>query len=238
MPLQPIIKLLTSAGTGSRRQMTAAIKKGQVAVNGVTIESFNHPVNPASDRVTLNGKSVRLHSKPLLYLMLNKPKGVTATTRDNRQSTTVLDIIPKKYQGERLYPVGRLDKDSTGLLLLTNDGELTYRLTHPRFEQEKEYLVKIAGVLTTDEIKKLETGVALEDGYTSPAGLQAVNIPPYNYSIIIHEGRKRQIRRMYATLGHQVMELKRIRISGLKIGSLGEGQTRELTPAELKELRE
>ena len=237
MPVQPIIKFLTAAGTGSRRQIADAIKKGQVAVNGKTIESFNHPVNPESDRVTLDGRRILAQSKPLTYLVLNKPKGITSTTKDDRDAVTVLDIIPKRYREARLYPVGRLDKDTTGLMLLTNDGDLTNRLTHPRFEQEKEYLVQVEGKLKPEEKKKLEKGLELEDGPTHSARLQPVNIAPYNYSIVIHEGKKRQIRRMFAALGYRVLELKRIRMSNLKLGSLSEGQVRELTGAELKALQ-
>ncbi|MBN1367052.1 MAG: rRNA pseudouridine synthase [Dehalococcoidales bacterium] len=235
--MQPIIKILTSSGAGSRRQMTEAIKQGRIAVNGKTIESFLHPVNPDSDRITINGKFIDIQNKPVIYLMLNKPKGVTSTTGDDRNSITVLDIIPKKYQDFRLYPVGRLDKDSTGLILLTNDGDLANFLTHPRFEQEKEYLVHIEGALKPEEKKKLEKGLELEDGLTRGAELKDVNVPPYKYAIIIHEGKKRQIRRMFAALGHRVLELKRIRISGLKLGPLAEGRTRELTPDEVKALK-
>jgi 23S rRNA pseudouridine2605 synthase len=231
--MQPIIKLLTSSGIGSRRKMTEAIKKGQVAVNGKTVESFLHPVDLKTDRITIDGRPVLTESRPLTYLMLNKPKGIVSTTKDDWNNPTVLNIIPKKYQDLRLYPVGRLDKDSTGLILLTNDGDLTNRLTHPRFEQEKEYLVYIEATLKPEEKRKLEQGIQLEEGITHEAKVLPVNIPPFNYSVIIHEGLKRQIRRMFAAIGYQVLELKRVRISSLKLGSLAEGSTRELNPAEL-----
>lgn len=237
MSTQSLIKVLTSSGSGSRRQMAEAIKNGRVAVNGKTAESFSLPVNPQSDRVTLNGRELLARTNPPVYLMLNKPRNITSTTRDDWNGTTVLDIIPAKYREMRLYPVGRLDKDSTGLILLTNDGELTNRLTHPRFEQEKEYLVCIEGILKPDEKRKLEQGLELEEGLTHKARLRPVDIPPYNYSIIIHEGRKRQVRRMFAAIGYRILELKRIRISSLKLGTLAEGQTRELTRAELNALK-
>ena len=230
----PIIKVLTSAGTGSRRKMTDAIKTGRVAVNGKMVESFIHPVNPESDRVTINGKNVLARTKGMTYLMLNKPKGIVSSTRDEMNRTTVLDILPGKYRELRLYPVGRLDKDSTGLILLTNDGELTNRLTHPRFEQEKEYLLQIEERLKPGDRNILERGMELEEGMTHAARVKPVNIPPYNYAIIIHEGKKRQIRRMFINLGYRVLELKRIRIGSLRLGTLPEGQIRELTPAELK----
>ncbi len=232
-----LIKLLTSAGAGSRRLMAEAIKTGRVTVNGETAESYSLPVNAESDQVKIDGKPVSGQVKRLTYLMLNKPKGIVSTTRDDRNCPTVLDIIPKKYRDLCVYPVGRLDKDSTGLILLTNDGDLTNRLTHPRFEQEKEYLVQVEGTIKPEEKRQLEKGLELAEGPTHRARLRAVEIPPYNYSIIIHEGRKRQVRRMFAVMGYRVLELKRIRLSNLTLGPLLEGQARELTPAELKLLK-
>ena len=150
-----------------------------------------------------------------------------------------MDIVPRDYRHLRLYPAGRLDKDSTGLLLLTNDGRLTYRLTHPRFEHEKEYLVHIDGSLEPDEKRKLEEGTALEDGMTSPATVKEVtSLPPFNYSITIHDGRKRQVRRMFESLGHRVLALKRVRIGSLALGSLKEGDVKRLTPEDINVLLE
>jgi 23S rRNA pseudouridine2605 synthase len=133
--------------------------------------------------------------------------------------------------------VGRLDKDSTGLLLLTNDGELTYQLTHPKFEHEKEYLIRINGALNPEEKRKLEKGFELEDGMTYPVVVGEIKTqPPFNYSLTMHEGRKRQVRRMLANLGYQVMALKRIRMGNLTLGNLREGTIRELTPEEVRAL--
>ncbi|MDD5702329.1 MAG: pseudouridine synthase [Dehalococcoidales bacterium] len=237
MSQQSIIKILTSSGAGSRRQMADAVKNHRVAVNGEIVESFKHPVDTDTDRITIDGKPLRIQPEQLLYLMLHKPAGVTSTTSDEKAESTVLDMVPKKYRGARLYPVGRLDKDSTGLILLTNDGDLTFHLTHPRFESEKEYLVGIEGSLKPEEKRKLEKGVEMEEDQTHAARVRSVNIPPYNYSIVIHEGRKRQIRRMFAALGYMVTNLKRVRLGSLKLGTLAEGQVRELTPAELKSLK-
>ena len=237
MDSQPIIKLLTAAGTGSRRKMTEAIKNGKVALNGRIVESFLQPVNVKEDVITVEGKRIIFQAEKRAYLMLNKPKGVVSTTSSERDEKTVINLLPRKYQGMRLYPVGRLDKDSTGLVLLTNDGDLTFQLTHPRFEQEKEYLVQVEGDLKPDDRKKLENGVDLEEGKTSPARVRRVKFPPYNYSITIHEGRKRQVRRMFASLGYRVMELKRVRLGNLMIGNLSEGKIRELTPQEIRNLR-
>lgn len=238
MPSESVIKLLTSSGCGSRRQMTAAIKQGRVAVNGRTIESFNHPVDILKDTVSLDGKKLVFDKEPRIYLMLNKPEGALSTTESERGEVTVIDLLPPEYQGKRLYPVGRLDKDSTGLLLLTNDGDLTFHLTHPRFQQKKEYLVKIEGQLTPDEISKLEKGIELEDGKTSPARVRPVSSNGYNYAVTIHEGRKRQIRRMFASLGYRVLELKRVRLGPLRLGDLEEGETRHLTATEIRSIKQ
>jgi 23S rRNA pseudouridine2605 synthase len=168
--------------------------------------------------------------------MLNKPKGIISSTSDKRGAKTVVDILPKEYRQIRLYPVGRLDKDSTGLIILTNDGDLTLRLTHPRFEQEKEYLVRTDRSLNLDDKAKLENGVRLEDGKTSPAKVKVLGYPTCSYLVTIHEGKKRQIRRMFGVLGYNVLELRRVRLGRLRLGALPEGQIRELTPRQVKTL--
>ncbi|HEY97454.1 MAG TPA: rRNA pseudouridine synthase [Dehalococcoidia bacterium] len=236
MVTRPLLKVLTRYGIGSRRRMTDAIKQGKVTVNGEVIENFNHIINPATDNIIVDGKAVDLNPKETVYLVLNKPKGVISTTSDEKGRRTVIDLLPEKYHHLRLYPVGRLDEDSTGLVLLTNDGDLTYRLTHPRFEHEKEYLVEIKGVLAADEIHKLKNGIRLEDGMTHPAKVKPVNSPPYNYSITIHEGRKRQIRRMFEHIKKPVLSLKRIRIGNLYIGELKEGAVKILRKSQVNSL--
>jgi 23S rRNA pseudouridine2605 synthase len=236
-PSIPLLKALAEAGVGSRRRMADAIKNGRVEVNGEPVENFRHPVNPETDRVSLHGKPVDLKPRRTVYLMVNKPAGIITTTSDERGRKTVLDILPEKYRHLRLYPIGRLDKDSTGLLLLTNDGELTYRLTHPKFEHEKEYLIHIEGRLKPDENIKLEKGVELEDGMTYPVDVKEIKSPPpFNYSITMHEGRKRQVRRMLANLGYRVLAIKRIRMGIINLGNLKEGTLRELTAAEVRGL--
>ncbi len=236
-PSIPLLRALTEAGAGSRRRMADAIKNGRVKVNGQPVEDFRYPINLEADRVTVDGKPVDLKPRLTVYLMVNKPAGIITTTSDERGRRTVLDILPEKYRRLRLYPVGRLDKDSTGLLLLTNDGELTYRLTHPRFEHEKEYLIQIDGVLKPDEKRKLEKGLSLEDGMTYPVVIKNIKSQlPFNYSITTHEGRKREVRRMLASLGYRVVALKRIRMGSLNLGNLREGATRELTSTEVRAL--
>ena len=217
--------------------MADAIRQDRVTVNGQVVEDFRYLVNVGKDRISVDGASVHFGSQPLVYLIFNKPKGYLSTVSDERGGQTVMDLLPEKYRHLRLYPVGRLDKDSTGLLLLTNDGDLTYRLTHPRFECEKEYLVSIEGRLQPGEKRQLEQGIALEEGKTHPAIIKEVsNFPPFNYSVTIHEGRKRQVRRMLASLGYRVHALNRIRIGRLGLGELKEGGIREISAREIRTL--
>jgi 23S rRNA pseudouridine2605 synthase len=237
MPEKTLLKALTEAGIGSRRRMADAIKQGKVRVNGAAAESFNHPVNIGEDLITIDGKPVSLKAEAAICLMLNKPPGVVSTVSDEKGRRTVLDILPQRYRNPRLYPAGRLDRDTTGLLLLTNDGDLTYRLTHPKFEHEKEYLVHINGRLDEEEKKLFERGIYLEDGMTSSATISEVeSSPPFHYSVTIHEGRKRQVRRMFEHLGHPVLALKRIRVGGLYLGDLEEGGVRRLSKKEISML--
>lgn len=232
-----LLRALTGAGTGSRRRMADAIREGRVYVNGEEVTNFSQPVTPGKDRVEVDGRTVPISPGKKAYLVLNKPRGVLTTTADEMGRVTVLDIIPSKFRSPGLYPVGRLDKESTGLLVLTNDGELTYRLTHPRFESEKEYLVQVEGRLSNEELRKLEQGVMLEDGMTSPAKVKEVRSGlPNSYSVTIHEGKKRQVRRMMEVLGHRVLTLKRIREGNLMLGDMKEGEMRELSASEVGRL--
>jgi 23S rRNA pseudouridine2605 synthase len=233
---KPLIKVLTEAGIGSRRKMAEAIKQGKVTVNNTVAESFKHPVDLKNDKVTFEGRNINPQPEKTICLMLNKPEGIVSTVSDDKGRRTVLDILPEKYKHYRLYPVGRLDIDTTGLILMTNDGDLTYRLTHPRFEYEKEYYVAIRGNLTPDEKHQLQQGILLEDGMTHPSLIKDISQPPFNYSIIIHEGRKRQVRRMFERLHYAVTGLKRVRIGKLALGDLKEGEARPLTSKEITSL--
>ncbi len=229
----PLLKALTAAGLGSRRKMADAIKYERVTVNGQVVTNFRHPVDAAEDKIALDGRGITLKAAPMVTLMLHKPAGYISTLRDERGRQKVTDLLPEKYRHLRLYPVGRLDKDSTGLLLLTNDGDLAYRLTHPRYEHEKEYLVQIAGRLGGEEMKRLQSGIELDDGKTHPCRIEEVSAEPFRYSLTIHEGRKRQVRRMFARLGYTVLALKRVRFGTLVLGNLPEGKTRELGAQEI-----
>ena len=238
MTSEPLLKALTRAGIGSRRKVADFIRQDRVQVNGEVVEDFRYAVDTKTDRVLLNGQPVKFGAEPPVYLMLNKPKGITSTTNDERERRTVIDILPSRYKAFRLYPVGRLDRDSTGLLLLTNDGDLTYHITHPKFELEKEYYIHIEGNLSPGEKQQMERGLALVDGMTYPVKIKELSsCLPFNYSITIHEGRKRQVRRMLATLGYPVLELKRVRMGRLTLGNLKEGRMRELSSKEISELK-
>jgi len=237
MPLMALIKFLSDSGVGSRRKSSDAVRQGRVRVNGVVADSFNQEIDTDRDHVSLDGHKLAWSGPRKIYLMLNKPEGVITTTSDEKGRRTVLDIIPDKYKSGRLYPAGRLDGDSTGLVILTNDGDLTYRLTHPSFEHDKEYLVAVDGSLSREDRRRLEGGVELEDGRSWPSRVRAVRgQPPFNYSITIHEGRNRQVRRMLDVLGYRVRSLKRVRMGNLRLGNLEEGKVRELTGEEVARL--
>ncbi len=234
----PLVKVLTEGGAGPRRVSAAAIKAGRVSVNGSVASAFSQPVDTARDTVLLDGQPLTPAATHHTYIMLHKPAGVLSTTHDERGRQTVLDLIPAEYRGRHLFPVGRLDLDSTGLLLLTDDGALTHRLTHPRYEHQKEYLVSLAAALTTAQIRRVTTGIELEDGITHPARCEPVPGTLANrYRVVLHEGRKRQLRRMFTALGHRVLALTRVRLGTLQLGDLAPGRARELTTAEIEALR-
>lgn len=232
-----LLKVLIDAGLGSRRRMAGAVREGRVTVDGQVITGFNCPVDVCRSRICLDGVLVKCGAEPRIYLVLNKPAGVLTTTSDERGRATVMDFVPDAYRGHKLYPAGRLDKDTTGLVLLTNDGEAAFRLTHPRFEHEKEYVASLDRKLDDGDAGRLERGVLLDDGLTYPARVEAREQDAGNrYSIVIHEGRTHIVRRMLAHLGYKVVSLKRIRLAGITLGELGEGQVRELGRKEFEKL--
>ncbi|MFC1948003.1 pseudouridine synthase [Chloroflexota bacterium] len=232
-----LLRVLTGAGAGSRRKIAAAIMEGRVTVNGKVAENLRQPVNSHKDRIAVDGVEITLAKEKHVYLVLNKPPDVLSTVSDDRGRKTAVDYIPEKYRHLRLYPAGRLDKDTTGLLLLTNDGELTNRLTHPRYKLEKEYLAVIDRELTPENLKLMEQGMELFDGKTAPAKVKKNPLAhDFGYSIIIHEGRKRQVRRMLMVFDCHVLRLKRIRLGKLTMGNLKEGDTREIPAVEIRKL--
>ena len=240
MKTQPLVRLLTDAGYGSRRKVANLVKAGAVQVNNRLASSFTEPVDIERDSVSVSGQHVGPFKPQRFYLMMHKPPGVLSTTEDDRGRQTVMDLLPEKYRQAGLYPAGRLDEDSTGLLILTNDGDLTHELTHPRFEHEKEYNVTVGKPLADEAFRALEAGVEIEGQVTWPARVHAIKESQYDgeciYSVTIHEGRKRQVRRMFQALGYDVMSLKRVRTGSLVLGPLQEGEFRELSEKELKVL--
>jgi 23S rRNA pseudouridine2605 synthase len=228
-------KAIAASGIASRRDADELIKAGKVSVNGVTVTNLATVVNPRKDVLKVEGKSIL--SKELTYIALHKPKGVITSCEDEKNRRTVLDLLPPDLK--HLKPVGRLDRDSSGLLIMTNDGELTYTLTHPSQEVDKTYVVTISGLLTREHARQLSEGIALEDGMTRPALVKILSGGPEqsSFEIVIHEGRNRQIRRMCSQLGLPVVRLVRAAIGGLQLNGLKPGTWRVLSNTEIKSLR-
>ncbi len=230
-------KYLAEAGLGSRRGCEDLITAGRVAVDGQTAQ-LGATVDPETDSVALDGHPITLQTKE--YWLLNKPVGVLSAVVDVRGRPTVTDYVPT---GVRVFPVGRLDLDSTGLLLLTNDGMLAERLLHPKYHVEKEYLVKVRGEVVEGSLRKLRAGVPLEEGTTSPAEVSVVqkatsaNRFTSTLRVVIHEGHKRQVRRMLEIVGHRVVALHRARFATLTDKGLTLGQARRLSAQEIATLR-
>jgi 23S rRNA pseudouridine2605 synthase len=219
---------LARAGVASRRGADELIKAGRVTVNGKPGQ-LNTFVE-SSDRVQVNGHPVG--PQALAYVLLHKPAGVVTTARDPEGRKTVVDLVEST---SRVVPVGRLDADTTGALLLTNDGELAHRLAHPRYEVEKVYEAEVEGEPSDETLEQLRTGIELDDGPTAPAG--ARRLGPRRVELSLHEGRKHQVKRMLAAVGHPVTRLHRSRYAGLTLKGLGPGESRELTGAEVTRLR-
>lgn len=227
-------KVMAGAGVGSRRACEEMIKASRVQVNG-ELAYLGQKVDPNKDRIVVDGKPLG-QKEAKRYFILNKPFGYITTAKDQFGRKSVLDLLPKV--AERVYPVGRLDYDSEGLVLLTNDGELAYQIMHPKFELPKTYLVQLAGKITMDAVYRLRTGLVLEDGPTRPAEVQIIKSEPERtvLRLTISEGRNRQVRRMCKTLGYDVQRLTRVGIGPVKMGGLAPGEYRALTAKELKEL--
>lgn len=222
-------KFLSSAGVCSRRKGERFIKEGRLKVNGMRVSELGTKVDSDKDFVEFDGRPVSLNSEPI-YIALNKPKDYVSSCyqKDHKTVLELLDI------SARVYPVGRLDKDSTGLLLLTNDGYLHYRLTHPSFDHEKEYEVKVAKPLPEKVLRKLAQGLPMMGTKTRPALVKRVS--SRCFLIVLQEGKNRQIRRMLRKVGNQVTDLKRVRIANIKLGSLAPGRWRYLAKREKERL--
>ena len=224
-------KVLAAAGVASRRNCEILIEGGHITVNG-EIAILGRRVDPTIDLIEIDGIAIGV--KPgLVYYLINKPVGVITTASDPEGRSTVVDFVPPE---PRVFPVGRLDVDTEGLLILTNDGELTHRLTHPSFGVDKEYLAHVQGKPNAGALKKLREGVELEDGFTAPAKVGVV--APSLLRIVIHEGRNRQVRRMCEAVGHPVVRLIRARIGPLRDDQLQPGEMRQLTQVEVRSLEQ
>ncbi len=233
--MERLQKALARAGVASRRKCEEMIAAGRVRVNGQTVYEPGTQIDAHSDRVEVDGQSIAM-STPRVYWLVNKPVGYLSAVSDPRGRPTVLDLVSAQ---ERLYPVGRLDLDSEGLMLLTNDGELAQRLTHPSFEHEKEYHVWVDGQPTPHSLQRLREGIELEDGFTWPAQVHVLREEQGGawLRFVIHEGRKRQLRRMCEAVGHPVRRLIRVRMGPVSLGNLPVGESRALTRAEVEALK-
>jgi len=231
-----IQKLISSAGLTSRRKAEEWIAEGRVTVNG-RMATLGESADPSTDRIEVDGKPLGSREKKV-YLLLHKPAGYICTQRDPEGRPLVTELV--KDVSNRLFTVGRLDLTTEGLLILTNDGEFAQHLAHPRHEVEKTYLVRVRGIIKEDAKRRLEEGVLLDDGMTAPAKVEGVRASRGHswFSLTIHEGRNRQVRRMCEAVGYPVSRLKRIRIAFLDLGNLASGKYRHLTLNEVNRLKE
>lgn len=229
-----IQKYMARCGVASRRKAEELVLEGRVKVNGQVINSVVS-IDPDVDRVEFDGSVIKPEERKV-YIMLNKPVGIITSAKDQFDRKTVLDIIKVE---ERVFPVGRLDFDTAGLIILTNDGDLAYRMTHPSREVEKVYLAEIAGIPTEDELERFRRGLEIEDYVTAPSKIRVLKemARSSQVEITIHEGKNRQVRKMCDAIRHQVIRLKRIRIGSLGMEGLEEGNWRELTDIEVEYLK-
>ena len=234
--MERLQKVIAHAGIASRRKAEELIVDGKVKVNGKVVKELGIKVTD-QDRVEVEG--IPLEREEPVYLLLYKPTGVISAVKDDKGRKVVTDFFP--YIKQRIYPIGRLDYDTSGILLLTNDGEFANILMHPRYEVEKSYVAKVKGIPTREKIKQLERGIRLDDGKTAPAHVKVLSVDKKKQMSIIelkiHEGRNRQVRRMLEAIGHQVVKLKREKFAFLNLNGLATGDSRELTPHEVKQLR-
>jgi pseudouridine synthase len=230
-------KFLSRAGVASRRHAKQIISEGRITINGQKVFIPGTRIEPDSDVIKLDGKPISLVKKKV-YIALNKPAGYLSTVTDDRNRTTVLHLL--RNLPVRVYPVGRLDLDTEGLLLLTNDGDLAHKITHPRYHVDKVYIAWVQGHPDEAALEKLRQGVRIEYGVTAPAKLivtERTGNQTY-LKITIHEGKKRQIKRMCRAIGHEVQYLKRIQIGPIKLGNLRVGKYRYLSSKEVESLKE
>jgi len=226
-------KFLANAGIASRRKADQMIVEGKVKLNGRIVTDLGVKVDPRKDRIFVEGKQVVLLDEPV-YIVFNKPKDCISTSSDERGRTTILDYVKVK---QRIFSVGRLDRNTTGVLLLTNDGEFANRMMHPKFEIKKAYKVTLDKPLTRDDAQKLADGIRLSDGMTKPAEVHFISGSRNKVvGIIIHEGRNRQVHRMFEALGYEVKKLDRVAYGDITYEGLPRGRWRYLTKGEIRKL--
>ncbi|HKV83349.1 MAG TPA: pseudouridine synthase [Ktedonobacterales bacterium] len=234
-------KYLAHAGVASRRHAEELIVAGAVSVNGAIVRELGTRVDPAHDEIRLHGRPVKPPAREHLYILLNKPTDTVTTAYDPQRRRTVLDLLPDEWVARRVYPVGRLDRDTEGLLLLTDDGDLALKLTHPRYALTKQYAALVAGLPTPEALRTLERGLLLpgEQRPTAPARawLEQRSGDAVWIGVELHEGRNRQVRRMLEAIGHPALRLRRVRVGPLTLGNLPAGQSRLLTAHEVENLR-
>ncbi len=230
-----INKYLASCGVASRRKCEEYILQGRIKVNGKLVTELGMDINEKKDKVTMDDKPLT-YEQQAVYYMLNKPKGVISAANSKYGETTVVDLI--EDEENRIYPIGRLDKDTTGLIFLTNDGALAYKLTHPKFEKEKTYEALVKGKVDVDDMNKMRKGIMNEGELLSASNVRLLKMIKGNSLLLItlREGKKRQVRRMCRATGHDVVELKRISEGGIELGNLKPGEYRKLTFNEVKKL--
>lgn len=231
-----INKYIADCGIASRRAAEELVKAGKIKINGKVVTDLSTQVNEWNDTVTLEGTKIKLPSR-YTYLMLNKPKGCVSTVKDDKGRKTVMDYLPASEK--RLFPVGRLDYDSEGLLLFTNDGDTAFRLTHPSSEIPKTYQVIVSGKISEENLKELRAGVVLDGVKTSKSKI-AVKLQTETETkleVTIYEGKNRQVRRMFESVGKEVVFLRRTAVGDLRLGGLGRGQTRYLKQTEIDYLK-
>ncbi|QEK12192.1 rRNA pseudouridine synthase [Crassaminicella thermophila] len=229
-------KYIAHSGVASRRKAEELIKLGRVKVNGKVIIDMGVVVDPTSDVISVDNKVIQLERNKV-YIMLNKPEGYITTLSDEFNRPTVADLV--KDINERIYPVGRLDYDTSGLLIMTNDGDLSYQLTHPKHEVKKTYIAKIKGIPNNKELHMFKTGIDIGGYITAPAQIEVLKKEREAclVKVIIHEGKNRQIRKMFDKINHPVTKLKRIAIGKITMDNLQKGKWRYLTDSEIKYLK-
>jgi len=236
LALERIQKILAKAGVASRREAERMMVEGRVTVNGKVIETLGFKADPSKDHIKVDGKRLTPF-EPKVILLLNKPRGYLSTVKDPKGRPTIMDLL--KNMKWRIYPVGRLDFDAEGLLLLTNDGDLAHLLSHPRFSIPKTYLVKVTGVPEEKKLEKLKRGVILEDGEAKAVSCSLIRQREKNswVRVVVTEGRNHLVKRMFSTIGHPVLKLKRIEYGPIQLGDLPFGQIRILTSEEVEKLK-